>query len=281
MAAVAAGAHEGAAAAGPATSAHRAIASAAAISKRWCIVLLFLLPGVVRVPPLPAKTAVSSMNLRWARQGGSKRTRSTNHGHQRRAGRGALGATSNCASGSAIPRASGTYPPDTDHEHVAYVQAGALIVAIADDPAGRDPRGRLPTSIPAGAGLRFEVLEQVRPSSKRSARPLSCTEMAVLYLRAVLTPRPQWVLAFTCQSRPSPQPLRSTRSTRGCWSRTRGTMSSTPPRGERAVGGRSPRRAAPPIRSSPRPSRCLSGVRRGTGRRRLAECRPRCAPGAR
>jgi uncharacterized cupin superfamily protein len=56
------------------------------------------------------------------------------------------------------PAGERAYPPDADHEHVAYVQAGALIVAIADDPPVEIHAGDSYV-VPAGAGLRFEVLE--------------------------------------------------------------------------------------------------------------------------
>jgi uncharacterized cupin superfamily protein len=56
------------------------------------------------------------------------------------------------------PAGERAYPADTNHEHVAYVQAGALIVAIADDPPVEVHAGDSYV-VPVGAGLRFEVLE--------------------------------------------------------------------------------------------------------------------------
>ena len=48
--------------------------------------------------------------------------------------------------------------PDEACEHVAYVQAGALIVSIGDAPRWRSTRA-IPTSCRSGRAHRFEVLE--------------------------------------------------------------------------------------------------------------------------
>jgi uncharacterized cupin superfamily protein len=48
--------------------------------------------------------------------------------------------------------------PDEANEHVAYVQSGALIVTIADDPPVELHAGDS-FVVPAGIGHRFEVLE--------------------------------------------------------------------------------------------------------------------------
>jgi hypothetical protein len=64
MAALAAGAQKGAATAGPATSAHAAIASAVAMSKRCCMVWSSSCL-VAEDAPLPANGGFEQ-NLRWA-----------------------------------------------------------------------------------------------------------------------------------------------------------------------------------------------------------------------
>jgi uncharacterized cupin superfamily protein len=48
--------------------------------------------------------------------------------------------------------------PDEAHEHVSYVQAGALIVLIGDDPPLELHAGDS-YIVPAGLGCTFEVLE--------------------------------------------------------------------------------------------------------------------------
>ena len=48
--------------------------------------------------------------------------------------------------------------PDQDHEHVAFVQAGALIVSIGDDPP-REVHAGDSYVVHAGETHRFEVLE--------------------------------------------------------------------------------------------------------------------------
>jgi uncharacterized cupin superfamily protein len=48
--------------------------------------------------------------------------------------------------------------PDEDNEHVAYVESGALIVTIADDPPVELHAGDS-FVVPAGMSHRFEVLE--------------------------------------------------------------------------------------------------------------------------
>jgi quercetin dioxygenase-like cupin family protein len=48
--------------------------------------------------------------------------------------------------------------PDDGNEHVAYVQSGALIVTIADDPPAELHAGDSYV-VPAGTRHRFEVLE--------------------------------------------------------------------------------------------------------------------------
>jgi mannose-6-phosphate isomerase-like protein (cupin superfamily) len=56
------------------------------------------------------------------------------------------------------PAGEAVADPDTDHDHVVYVQSGALIVTIADDPPVEVHQGDS-YLVPAGAHYRFEVLE--------------------------------------------------------------------------------------------------------------------------
>jgi uncharacterized cupin superfamily protein len=56
------------------------------------------------------------------------------------------------------PAGEAAAPPDTEHDRVAYVQDGALIVAIADDPPVELHAGDSYV-VPAGEPCRFEVLE--------------------------------------------------------------------------------------------------------------------------
>jgi uncharacterized cupin superfamily protein len=56
------------------------------------------------------------------------------------------------------PASEAATPPDAAHDHVAYVQDGALIVAIADDPPVELHAGDSYV-VPAGERCRFEVLE--------------------------------------------------------------------------------------------------------------------------
>jgi quercetin dioxygenase-like cupin family protein len=48
--------------------------------------------------------------------------------------------------------------PDVDHDHLVYVQSGALIVSVADDPPVEVHPGDSYV-VPAGEEHRFEVLE--------------------------------------------------------------------------------------------------------------------------
>ena len=57
------------------------------------------------------------------------------------------------------PAGERAFEPDEAHEHVAYVQAGALIVSIGERPTARGPRGRLLRGPGRVCGHRFEVLE--------------------------------------------------------------------------------------------------------------------------
>jgi quercetin dioxygenase-like cupin family protein len=56
------------------------------------------------------------------------------------------------------PAGEAVAEPDADHEHVVYVQSGALIVTIGDDPPVEVHSGDS-YLVPAGQPCRFEVLE--------------------------------------------------------------------------------------------------------------------------
>jgi uncharacterized cupin superfamily protein len=56
------------------------------------------------------------------------------------------------------PAGEAVTEPDGEHDHVVYVQSGALIVTIADDPPVEVHKGDSYV-VPAGAQCRFEVLE--------------------------------------------------------------------------------------------------------------------------
>jgi quercetin dioxygenase-like cupin family protein len=56
------------------------------------------------------------------------------------------------------PAGEAAAPRDADHDHVAYVQDGALIVAIGADPPVELHAGDAYV-VPAGTTCRFEVLE--------------------------------------------------------------------------------------------------------------------------
>jgi uncharacterized cupin superfamily protein len=56
------------------------------------------------------------------------------------------------------PAGEAVEAPDAEHDRVAYVQSGALIVAIADDPPAELHAGDSYV-VPAGESCRFEVLE--------------------------------------------------------------------------------------------------------------------------
>ena len=56
------------------------------------------------------------------------------------------------------PAGERAFEPDEAREHVAYVQAGALIVSIGEEPPIEVHAGDSYV-IPAGLGHRFEVLE--------------------------------------------------------------------------------------------------------------------------
>jgi quercetin dioxygenase-like cupin family protein len=56
------------------------------------------------------------------------------------------------------PAGERTFAPDEDHEHVVYVQAGALIVTIGDDPPIEVHAGDSYV-IPSGLAHSTEVLE--------------------------------------------------------------------------------------------------------------------------
>lgn len=56
------------------------------------------------------------------------------------------------------PAGERVFAPDEAHEHVAYVQAGALIVSIGEEPPLEVHAGDSYV-VPAGRGHRFEVLE--------------------------------------------------------------------------------------------------------------------------
>jgi mannose-6-phosphate isomerase-like protein (cupin superfamily) len=56
------------------------------------------------------------------------------------------------------PAGERSVAPDPANERVAYVQSGALIVTIADDPPV-ELHGGDSYVVPAGTGHRFEVLE--------------------------------------------------------------------------------------------------------------------------
>ena len=69
-----------------------------------------------------------------------------------------MAARSSCACGSAIRPAERAIEPDEAHEHANYVQAGALIVLIGDEPPLEVHAGDSYV-VPAGLGCTFEVLE--------------------------------------------------------------------------------------------------------------------------
>jgi uncharacterized cupin superfamily protein len=56
------------------------------------------------------------------------------------------------------PAGEAATPPDVEHDHVAYVQEGALIVSIAGGPPIELHAGDAYV-VPAGERCRFEVLE--------------------------------------------------------------------------------------------------------------------------
>jgi quercetin dioxygenase-like cupin family protein len=56
------------------------------------------------------------------------------------------------------PAGERAFGPDDEHEHVHYVQAGALIVRIGEEPPIEVHAGDSYV-VPAGLGHRFEVLE--------------------------------------------------------------------------------------------------------------------------
>ncbi len=56
------------------------------------------------------------------------------------------------------PASEASNPLDVEHDHVAYVQEGALIVSIADDPPVELHAGDAYV-VPAGERCVFEVLE--------------------------------------------------------------------------------------------------------------------------
>jgi quercetin dioxygenase-like cupin family protein len=56
------------------------------------------------------------------------------------------------------PAGEAAAPPDAEHDHVAYVQEGALIVSIAGGPPVELHAGDSYV-VPAGARCRLEVLE--------------------------------------------------------------------------------------------------------------------------
>ena len=56
------------------------------------------------------------------------------------------------------PAGEATADPDARHDHVAYVQSGALIVRVADGPPVELHAGDAYV-VPAGCPCRFEVLE--------------------------------------------------------------------------------------------------------------------------
>jgi quercetin dioxygenase-like cupin family protein len=56
------------------------------------------------------------------------------------------------------PASEAAMPSDAEHDHLAYVQEGALIVAIADDPPVELHAGDSYV-VPAGARCVLEVLE--------------------------------------------------------------------------------------------------------------------------
>jgi mannose-6-phosphate isomerase-like protein (cupin superfamily) len=63
--------------------------------------------------------------------------------------------------------------PDERNEHVAYVESGALIVTIADDPPVEVHAGDSYV-VPVGAGHRYEVLE---PTTVVEARVASMHDL--------------------------------------------------------------------------------------------------------
>ena len=124
------------------------------------------------------------------------------------------------------PAGERAFEPDEAHEHANYVQAGALIVPIGDDPPLEVHAGDSYV-VPAGWAARSRCSS--RPSwSRRSARLTARTDFRSVYLRTWLTQRPVGVVGPTCLSRPSPPPPHSTRSTRGCSSRIPRPRWSTP-----------------------------------------------------
>jgi uncharacterized cupin superfamily protein len=56
------------------------------------------------------------------------------------------------------PAGETTVAPDDEHDHVVYLQSGALIVTIGDDPP-LELHARDSFEVPAGVRYRFEVLE--------------------------------------------------------------------------------------------------------------------------
>jgi quercetin dioxygenase-like cupin family protein len=56
------------------------------------------------------------------------------------------------------PAGDAVAEPDEDHDHLVYVQSGALIVTIADHPPA-EVHGGDSYVVPAGEAHRFEVLE--------------------------------------------------------------------------------------------------------------------------
>jgi quercetin dioxygenase-like cupin family protein len=59
------------------------------------------------------------------------------------------------------PAGEAATPPDPAHDHIAYVQEGALIVSIADGPPVELHAGDSYV-VPAGERCRFEVLEPAK-----------------------------------------------------------------------------------------------------------------------
>jgi mannose-6-phosphate isomerase-like protein (cupin superfamily) len=59
------------------------------------------------------------------------------------------------------PASEAAMPPDDDHDRLAYIQEGAVIVAIADDPPVELHAGDSYV-VPAGEPCRFEVLEPAK-----------------------------------------------------------------------------------------------------------------------
>ncbi|MEN3282800.1 MAG: EutQ-like cupin domain [Solirubrobacteraceae bacterium] len=59
------------------------------------------------------------------------------------------------------PAGEAAAPPDAEHDHVAYVQEGALIVSVAGSPPVELHAGDSYV-VPAGERCRFEVLEPAK-----------------------------------------------------------------------------------------------------------------------